>query len=547
MRILWYSLMDNPEPTCLVYDKLDPSDIPHLSRFFRINPHNPISREELEREISPHPLIEVDWMPGFFKLPINFKLKPLPCYQEGKIYGMDVSSAAVVIALDLKPNDHVLDFCCAPGAKLSLIADILHSFSKQKSANNTSDLETQVGLGVADEGSVTGVDVSKPRLSSCKKLCNKYQLKNVRLFLQDATTFDVLAPRICNPNQWKDTTLSINDTDHNETKTEDKHNNEHSVNAHIMKMREEKKLKKSIVEVEQQRANVVVDAVDSVEQVFNEQVPNEQVSNETIVHHDRIDDKKETDHDPKSQSNDPNDSPTTTTTTKTESEETTTMEITTTHTEEEKTNKKRKRQSHSKKKRRKKKYKNDLPNLYFSNHWQLRISSVDLYDKVVVDAHCTLDASVRHIIHYNKLGWKEDSYSPLVDKEIIELQKKLIVNGFRLLKPGGNLVYSTCSFCRSQNEDVVQYLLDHHHDAKIVQVDTLNCSFECNASSSSSNNQKGLVPAFQGSLPHTLRFYPKHTGSSGMFIAKITKLTTNETHSTDPPTTTSTSSTSSTT
>lgn len=34
-----------------------------------------------------------------------------------------------------------------------------------------------------------------------------------------------------------------------------------------------------------------------------------------------------------------------------------------------------------------------------------------------------------------------------------------------------------------------------------------------------------LTPAEEGTLPHTLRFYPKHTGTSGMFIAKIMKQT----------------------
>lgn len=32
-----------------------------------------------------------------------------------QIYGIDVSSGAVVYALDCQPGDNVLDVCCAPG------------------------------------------------------------------------------------------------------------------------------------------------------------------------------------------------------------------------------------------------------------------------------------------------------------------------------------------------------------------------------------------------------------------------------------------------
>ena len=47
-------------------------------------------------------------------------------YKDGIIYGIDKSSAAAVLALDINKNDHnVLEICCAPGAKLTFIADLL--------------------------------------------------------------------------------------------------------------------------------------------------------------------------------------------------------------------------------------------------------------------------------------------------------------------------------------------------------------------------------------------------------------------------------------
>lgn len=79
--------------------------------------------------------------------------------------------------------------------------------------------------------------------------------------------------------------------------------------------------------------------------------------------------------------------------------------------------------------------------------------------QVLIDAQCSLDASVRHLLKYNKVGWLD--FEAPSDDSIVHLQKRLIYNGFRLLAPGGYLIYSTCSFCKSQNERVVQWLLDN--------------------------------------------------------------------------------------
>ena len=45
-----------------------------------------------------------------------------------------------------------------------------------------------------------------------------------------------------------------------------------------------------------------------------------------------------------------------------------------------------------------------------------------------------------------------------------DLQRALLLNGFRMLRGDGLLVYSTCSFARAQNEDVVEWLLRARHE-----------------------------------------------------------------------------------
>lgn len=88
----------------------------------------------------------------------------------------------------------------------------------------------------------------------------------------------------------------------------------------------------------------------------------------------------------------------------------------------------------------------------------------------------------------------------------VTLALTCIILGYRMLRQGGALVYSTCSFARRQNEDVVQAFLQSQPTAYLVPVQSLQ-----------------NAPWREGSLPHTLRFDPKTSNTSGLFIAKIGK------------------------
>ena len=94
--------------------------------------------------------------------------------------------------------------------------------------------------------------------------------------------------------------------------------------------------------------------------------------------------------------------------------------------------------------------------------------TVPLFDRVLVDAECSTDGAVRHLQHKYKFTNQEvdggeipvdasfTQNSKLIDSkelsELVLLQKRLIESGFRLLKPGGHLIYSTCSLASEQNE-----------------------------------------------------------------------------------------------
>ena len=70
-------------------------------------------------------------------------------------------------------------------------------------------------------------------------------------------------------------------------------------------------------------------------------------------------------------------------------------------------------------------------------------------DRVLVDAPCSGLGTLRR---NPDLKWRQ---SPESVAELVVLQGKILASAARLLKPGGRLVYATCSLLQAENEGVV--------------------------------------------------------------------------------------------
>lgn len=83
----------------------------------------------------------------------------------------------------------------------------------------------------------------------------------------------------------------------------------------------------------------------------------------------------------------------------------------------------------------------------------------EAFDTILVDAPCSSEGFGRKQSDFFETTWDiAHAY------EMAKIQKKLIVAAFHMLKPGGEMVYSTCTAAPEENEMVVQHLVDLYGD-----------------------------------------------------------------------------------
>lgn len=88
------------------------------------------------------------------------------------------------------------------------------------------------------------------------------------------------------------------------------------------------------------------------------------------------------------------------------------------------------------------------------------------FDRVLLDAPCSSEARIRAGRPESWSHWSEKKI-----KEVSRKQKRLLHSAILSLKPGGRLLYSTCSFAPEENELVIQDALRKHPDVNVLPVD----------------------------------------------------------------------------
>ncbi|PLW80139.1 tRNA methyltransferase [Candidatus Woesearchaeota archaeon] len=131
------------------------------------------------------------------------------------------------------------------------------------------------------------------------------------------------------------------------------------------------------------------------------------------------------------------------------------------------------------------------------------------FDRILVDAPCSGSGTIRKSLKTLRM-WNERSI-----RRIAGQQKTLLENAYKLLKPGGTIVYSTCTLEPEENEGVVNYLLNKYSDMECVPFEI---DMKLGEPILEWNDEK-----FNPQVKNVLRIWPQDNDTEGFFVAKLVK------------------------
>ena len=89
----------------------------------------------------------------------------------------------------------------------------------------------------------------------------------------------------------------------------------------------------------------------------------------------------------------------------------------------------------------------------------------ELFDKILLDAPCSATGVIRRHPDIKLLRKPKDIAA------LVTLQQQILENLWTMLKPGGTLLYATCSILKTENEQQITRFLESHEDAKEIKID----------------------------------------------------------------------------
>ena len=124
-----------------------------------------------------------------------------------------------------------------------------------------------------------------------------------------------------------------------------------------------------------------------------------------------------------------------------------------------------------------------------------KLSDFFSFDKILLDAPCSGSGTMTIF---------DNSFSKELIDRSSKIQEELLRKALKILKPGGEMVYSTCSILAQENEKLLQRVLSKSN-AEIIPIETING-----------------VPILPSQINGTICVYPTEL-FEGFFVAKIRK------------------------
>lgn len=150
-----------------------------------------------------------------------------------------------------------------------------------------------------------------------------------------------------------------------------------------------------------------------------------------------------------------------------------------------------------------------IPNVFVANETPAKLTKAfpEFFDKIILDAPCSGEGMFR----------KEEAlakdWTPEKSMELSEIQKELILQAADMLRPGGLMLYSTCTFAPAEDEQTVSWLLENRPDMELAEMEDYE-GFSHGVPEWGNGNPE---------LTKCIRIFPHKMNGEGHFLALFRK------------------------
>ncbi|MFC7096160.1 RsmB/NOP family class I SAM-dependent RNA methyltransferase [Halobaculum marinum] len=141
-----------------------------------------------------------------------------------------------------------------------------------------------------------------------------------------------------------------------------------------------------------------------------------------------------------------------------------------------------------------------------ARNYSLNGFGFDEFDATLVDAPCSCEGTIR------KNPDALEKWTMHHVREVAGIQKGILRRAVQATRPGGTVVYSTCTFAPEENEAVLDHVL-REEDCEVVDWD---CPLD-----SVSGITEWEGETFDEQVTRATRVYPHHNDTGGFFLAKL--------------------------
>ena len=132
------------------------------------------------------------------------------------------------------------------------------------------------------------------------------------------------------------------------------------------------------------------------------------------------------------------------------------------------------------------------------------------FDKILVDAPCSGEGMFRKV-HSIAKNWEQYGSQYYAD-----IQRTVLPAAVKMLRPGGMMLYSTCTFSKLEDEDSIRFILDNFPDMEVadaIDFDDPRFAGFC----------RGFVDGGDTAINKTIRLFPHKVHGEGHYAALLRK------------------------